>query len=105
MLADISGNANCNFAALKDADDQLPDIVDQAASNMERNLSHRFCNRDSLLVRKIEQSLQDIEIGDYGICERCGEDIAIKRLKANPTARHCIECKTEIEKRERLVGV
>jgi DnaK suppressor protein len=42
--------------------------------------------------------------GVYGICERCGEDIAIKRLRANPLARHCLRCKTEIETRERLTG-
>jgi len=42
--------------------------------------------------------------GVYGICERCGEDIAVKRLKANPVARHCINCKTENETRERMTG-
>ena len=49
--------------------------------------------------------LVDRANGDYAICERCGEDIAIKRLKANPVARHCIRCKTEIETRERLISV
>jgi DnaK suppressor protein len=104
MLADQLRGADCNLAGIREPDDQLPDPVDRAANITERNLSHNICVRESLLRRRIEQSLQDIENGEYGSCERCGDDIAIKRLKANPVARHCVDCKSEIEKRERLVG-
>jgi DnaK suppressor protein len=46
--------------------------------------------------------LQDIEDGVYGLCEQCEEEISIMRLKARPTARYCIECKTKLETMERL---
>ncbi len=52
----------------------------------------------------IESGVPDIEEGTYGICEACGESIGLKRLKARPVTRHCIRCKTEMEKLERLVG-
>jgi len=37
-----------------------------------------------MLIKKIRKSLEDIENGDYGIFEDCGEDISIERLKARP---------------------
>ena len=80
------------------------EIIEQAAVENERAMAHRFRRREEFLIRKIEQSLHDIEIGEYGICDVCGERITLKRLKARPVARHCIRCKTEMEKRERLVG-
>jgi DnaK suppressor protein len=101
-LNDLVGGADCSFDALNDPEENLADIVDRASSLIERSLSQNICDREKLKIRKIEQSLNDLANGDYGICEQCGEDIAIKRLKVNPVARHCIECKTMIEIRERL---
>ena len=104
-LKDLSSGDDCNFVGLNDSDVNLPDLVDRASSFIDRNLSQNICDRVSLRTKKIEHAPEDIAIGDYGICKRCGEDIAIKRLKANPVARHCIRCKTEIETRERLISV
>jgi DnaK suppressor protein len=53
--------------------------------------------------RMIEEALEDIDNGEYGICRQCGCDIAVKRLKANPIARHCITCKSAMENRSRLI--
>lgn len=103
-LEDLSSGEDCNFFGLKDSDDNLPDLIDRASSFIDRNLSQSICDRSSLRIKMIENALEDIANGEYGICERCGEDIAIKRLKANPVARHCIRCKTEIENRERLIS-
>jgi len=38
----------------------------------------------------------------FGICEKCGEDINIKRLEARPVTTMCIECKTVQEEEEKL---
>ena len=104
QLEDLLGDGDCNLDGLNEADSPLPDIVDQAANITDRNLSHRICDRESLLIQRLEQSLRDIDEGLYDICNHCGENIAIKRLKANPMARMCIQCKNEIETRERLTG-
>jgi len=103
-LKDLLGGADCSFDALNDSQENLADIVDRASSLIDRSLSQDMCDREKLKIRRIEQSLNDIANGDYGICEQCGEDIAIKRLKVNPVARHCIECKTMLETRERLTA-
>jgi DnaK suppressor protein len=62
-------------------------------------------DRESILIRKIKKSLEDIEDGVYWYCEECSDEIAIARLKARPVARRCIRCKTRQEERERLTGV
>jgi DnaK suppressor protein len=89
---------------LQEYSEQPIEDIDRANMESERSLSLRIKSREKFLIRKIEQSLRDIESGDYGICEACGGRIAVKRLKVRPVTRHCIECKTEMEIRERLVG-
>ncbi len=101
-LEDLSRNADCNLDGLTGSDRPLPDLVDQASSTIERSLSQNLCDRENLLKKKIERALADIANGDYGICHSCGEDIAVKRLKASPITRYCIDCKTQLETRKRL---
>ena len=103
-LEDLLSGVDCNFDGLKGSDEKLPDLIDRASDLIDRSLSQNICDRESLRIRKIEQALEDMANGEYGICQHCGEDIAIKRLSANPAARHCIVCKTEMEAKERLVG-
>ncbi|NNL75950.1 MAG: TraR/DksA family transcriptional regulator [Desulfobacterales bacterium] len=99
----LKGN-DCNFDGLNDSGEVLPDILDRASNFINRSLSQNICDRETVKIRKIEQALEAMADGSYGICERCSEDIAVKRLKANPVARHCIRCRTEIETRERLTA-
>ena len=103
-LEDLSVGADCNFDGLNSAQSDSPDLIDRAARYIDRNLSQNFCDRKNLRVKKLEQALEDLEAGLYGICQRCGEDIAVKRLKANLAARQCISCKTEMETKQRLTG-
>ena len=53
---------------------------------------------------KIEEALNRIEEGEYGICEGCGDDINIKRLEARPVTTLCIDCKTAQEQKEKSQG-
>ncbi len=46
---------------------------------------------------EIEEALARMDVGDYGTCEDCGEDIAMARLFANPTARLCVHCQADRE--------
>jgi DnaK suppressor protein len=96
--------ANRTVMDQKAFDDHHSDPLDQAAEESIRSFSLRIHNRENRLIRKIQQSLLDIEEGVYGICQICGEPISIRRLEARPVARHCIRCKSEMEKRERQLG-
>jgi DnaK suppressor protein len=103
-LDELIGKAGSTVAGLINIEDHLSDPLDRAVIDTERNYTLRIRDRESVLIRKIRASLDDIEDGVYGICDDCGRDIAIERLKARPVARHCIRCKTRQEERERLTG-
>ena len=55
----------------------------------------------SNLIFKMQEALERLESGEYGVCEECGEDIGIARLKARPVTTLCIECKSNQEIAER----
>lgn len=59
--------------------------------SLEANLETR--------LKEVNNTLDRIKKGTYGICESCGEKINDERLKANPTARLCIKCSARKKKR------
>lgn len=79
----------------------FPDPNDRATQEEEFTLELRTRDRERKLIKKIQQSLEDLDKGDYGYCESCGTDIGIRRLEARPTATLCIDCKTLDEIREK----
>lgn len=105
QLMDLLGRSDCSLNGLEETDENLSDLLDRASQISEREFSHHLCSRDKLHMRRIERSLQDIEDGVYGHCDQCEEEISLERLKARPTARYCIDCKTRLEKMEKLTGV
>ena len=104
-LDELLGRAGNTVVGLISSEDHLSDPLDRAVFDSERSYTLRIRDRESVLIKKINRSLEDIEDGVYGICDDCGKDIAIERLKARPVARRCIQCKTKQEERERLTGV
>ncbi|MCL5978202.1 MAG: TraR/DksA C4-type zinc finger protein [Nitrospirae bacterium] len=80
----------------------FPELGDQASADIDRNFMLRLKGRERQLLKKIDDALEKIENGNYGICEICGEEINIKRLEARPVTTMCIECKTEQEEEEKL---
>jgi DnaK suppressor protein len=80
----------------------FPELGDQASADIDKNFMLRLKGRESQLLKKIDEALEKIESGNYGICEICGEEINIKRLEARPVTTMCIECKTEQEEEEKL---
>jgi DnaK suppressor protein len=105
QLMDLLRRSDCSLDGLEAGDDNLSDLLDRASRVSEREFSHHLCSRDKLHMRRIEQSLQDIEDGVYGLCEQCEEEISFERLKVRPIARYCISCKTQLEKMEKLTGI
>ena len=80
------------------------DPVDRASQEEGFNLELRTRDRERRLIKKIEQSLDLINSGEYGFCEDCGAEIGVRRMEARPTAVKCIDCKTFQEIREKQLG-
>lgn len=93
------------MAALNELPEQtvFPDLGDQASAEIDRNFMLRLRGRERKLLKKIEEALDRIDRGVFGICEKCGEDINIKRLEARPVTTMCIDCKTLQEEEEKFM--
>ncbi len=74
------------------------DIYDQASSERDRELGLLLGDREREKVHNINEAILRIDEGEYGLCEECEEDIPLARLKALPFTRHCVKCKSDIEK-------
>ena len=79
---------------------ELADVLDEASINVQTQQNIRFKNREYFYMRKIKRALGNIKQGIYGLCEDCGDEINVERLKARPTAELCINCKEESEQQE-----
>ena len=58
-----------------------------------------FLNRNTLdvkLLREVQDALQRIAHGAYGVCFECDEPISVKRLEAVPWAKFCVSCQERI---------
>ncbi|HLA74644.1 MAG TPA: RNA polymerase-binding protein DksA [Gammaproteobacteria bacterium] len=78
-----------------------PDPNDRASQESEITMELRARDRERKLIKKIDESLIKLDLGDYGYCEVCGVEIGIRRLEARPTATQCIDCKILDEIREK----
>jgi DnaK suppressor protein len=81
----------------------FPDLGDQATAETERSFMLRLRGRERRLLKKIENAIERIEQGTFGICDRCGNEIDIRRLEARPVTTLCIECKIQQEEEEKLM--
>ena len=89
---------------MQDEAANFPDPNDRATQESEFSLELRTRDRERKLIKKIEESLINLENEEYGYCEACGVEIGIRRLEARPTATLCIDCKTLDEIREKQMS-
>ena len=82
----------------------FPDPNDRATQESEFSMELRARDRERKLIKKIDESIRNLDNKDFGFCEACGVEIGIKRLEARPTATLCIDCKVIDEIREKQMG-
>ncbi|MGN0008510.1 MAG: RNA polymerase-binding protein DksA [Desulfovibrionaceae bacterium] len=102
MLEDAKQKGDSTIEELTDSNELFADPADRATAESDRAFTLRIRDRERRLIRKIQSALQRIEDGTYGVCEECGEDIGVARLKARPVTRLCINCKSKQEEDEHL---
>jgi DnaK suppressor protein len=102
---ELLNQANSTVSGMTRPKENYPDPTDRAALEADRNFMLRIRDREHKLIKKIKKALQRIENGTFGICESCGEEISIERLKARPVTTQCIECKTKEEALEKALGL
>jgi len=80
----------------------IGDIIDQAGDERDRELSLLLSGRGKEKLFAINEALEKLKEGTYGICEECGERIGIGRLKVMPLAKYDVSCQAKLEKEMRL---
>jgi len=104
MIEDIQRQGEATIEDMSENAEYYADPADRASLESDRTFTLRLRDRDRKLIKKIREALSRIEDGTFGICEMCGEEIGLARLKARPVTTLCIECKSRQEEEERLRG-
>jgi DnaK suppressor protein len=74
------------------------DPEDAATADVLVDLNLSEIDRDAEELRAIQDALARLKRGEYGECQRCGEEISAARLEALPHATLCIQCQTRAER-------
>jgi len=78
--------------------DGIQDIGDEAANIYNKQILLSLNENERMRLQEVDEALDRIANGTYGICEECGGPIGLKRLEARPVAKYCVPCKTKLEK-------
>jgi DnaK suppressor protein len=76
----------------------IGDEGDRADTERIHEVSILLSVRDKEKLHAVEEALERIREGTYGVCEECGDEIGRERLKAMPLAKSCVTCQSQMEK-------
>jgi DnaK suppressor protein len=99
VLREMSADLREGREGLKD--DGM-DTYDLASEERNREISFILTDRDREKLQAIEEAVDRIDEGTYGICDSCESEIADARLEAMPFTRLCVNCQAEREKAAKL---
>jgi DnaK suppressor protein len=80
--------------------EEMSNEVDLSSAELEQGMRMRLRSREALFLKKINEALEKIQAGTFGVCECCDQGIELLRLEVRPTANLCLSCKEEEELRE-----
>lgn len=86
---------------MRDEAANFPDPADRATQEEEFSIELRTRDRERKLIKKIDQTIDRLDQGDFGYCDTCGVEIGLRRLEARPTATQCVDCKSLDEIKEK----
>ena len=82
----------------READEEAAnDIADKATNSYTKEFLFKKSNDDRFILHLIQEALERMDKGEYGVCVACGGEMQQKRLDAVPWARHCIDCQEKQE--------
>jgi DnaK suppressor protein len=78
----------------------IGDEGDHADTERTHEVSILLSARDKEKVLAIDEALEKVSEGTYGVCEECGDEIGAGRLKAMTLAKLCVSCQSNLEKEQ-----
>ncbi len=76
----------------------LQDADDATQHGVDREVDFARTDREAVALTEIEQALQRLRAGQYGLCIECGADIPVARLQLAPQAARCVACASQHER-------
>jgi DnaK suppressor protein len=73
-------------------EDATQDIADKAANSYTKEFLFSQSSNERSTLQLIDEAIQRLEVGKFGACVACENEIQQKRLEAVPWTRHCIAC-------------
>ena len=83
--------------------ERAAEAFDESLLAAERESSARALAQDFQLLRQVEAARDRLRDGIFGICQRCEEEIALKRLRALPWAAYCLSCQAQAEQVQKFM--
>ena len=100
MRSDLVEDSEETVHEMREENNLYPDPSDRATSETEHINLLRIRDRERKLMSKIDEAIDRLSNGSFGICEECGEEIDIERLNIRPVTTFCIRCKETLEAQE-----
>jgi DnaK suppressor protein len=80
------------------------DVLDQIQHAQEREMAIGNLERASARLSEVRTALQRIQLGTFGVCVECEEEVSMKRLAALPWATLCLGCREIADRAQASTG-
>ena len=95
----IVGEVKQTYASSQEmGQDGIQDIGDEAANIYNKQILLSLNESERMRLQEVDEALDRIGGGTYGICEECSEPISLKRLEVRPVAKYCVACLSKLER-------
>ena len=95
ILAEIDSDQKAEREGNKD---EGLDTYDLASEERDREINFILSDRERVKLKQIDDALERLDDGSYGVCESCGLEIGEERLEAMPFSRLCRDCQQDQER-------
>jgi len=82
--------------------DHSPELIDVANDQWDARVLAIMTEHDAVALEHVVAALHRLDLGNYGVCTRCGERVSSKRLRVLPDVARCASCATEVDKRRHV---
>lgn len=72
-------------------------MADVGSENYDQEFTLELIENEQGTLELVNEALDRLEQGKFGLCVECGEPISKPRLQAIPYTRHCIQCARLVE--------
>lgn len=80
----------------------VSDVADDAARSFSRQMLLNLGEQERQKLKLVEEALEKIRQGEYGVCSLCEAAIPEARLQVVPFAQYCVQCLEKLEQEEKL---